>query len=504
MAVFTGTNAADNFIGIDGVFDRVIYNSALGTTVDLMTPANNTGKAIGDTFTSIEGFNLAGGGNDTFVGTGSAEVVTGGGGNDIIDGGGGADRLGGGSGDDVFRFGAGYDASNAVFNGNDGFDTLLIVYDVTPVVLEDSVLQSIEQIAFSSDNSTLVIGEPDFIPLIDGSATENDTVVISNFDDGQDPRSAYFDLIDSQVETVKVFRDNMFEITVTSGGPDLIDVRTDDISAGGTGSGIQYSIQSFDRDYDLRALEQLNDDGRLVTGTYDEDGVILSRTTSDTLDTFSYETTTTTYTGGIRDLTVTDNDNGTLVTTVYDSLGDRQTVTRDDIDDAFNYTQIVDSYFSAAEGGLRAERFTTYDEGDSRFAETTFSYNEDGSLSFREIVFQNGRITQIGYDNNDLLSGGSESDNLIGGGGNDTFVFVGSSIGTDVVGDFDDFGDDIIDLTAYGLLSRDDIEISESATIEQVGSGVRINLDDVGTIVLANTDLNTIGNDDFAGFLMPS
>lgn len=502
MAVFVGTISTDDFVGSNGVFDRVIYNSNADTVLDLVTSANSTGKAANDTFVSIEGYNFAGTGNHTFVGTSSNQVVTGGNGNDTIDGGGGKDSLRAGSGNDTFRFGAGYDVVDSVYNGGNGTDTVLIVDNGMPVTLDNSVLVEVERIAFETSGSTLVVGEPSYFSLIDGSATDDDTVVISNFADGQDPLSVYFDLIDSGIETVKVIREDQFEFTATSAGVGLIDVRTDDISPTGNGSSIQYSIKTYDTDLDLRALEQKNDDGRLTNSIYDENGVIVSISSEDTDDNFGYTTSFTMYVDGIRNQTVTVNDNGVIVTSDFDALGDKQTITHDDLSDAFNYSTIVDTFYSAADGGRRAERTTTYDEGESAFAETTLSYNQNGSLSFRELVFQNGRITQVGYDNDDILSGGAQNDNFAGGGGNDTFLFNGPAIGIDGISDFDDTGNDILDLTAYGITSRDDIEMSEFSSIEQAGTSVKITLDDVGIIILRNTDLSAITNDDFADLLI--
>jgi Ca2+-binding RTX toxin-like protein len=113
------------------------YYSSSAVTVDLMTPASNTGDAAGDTFVSIEGiiatqFNdvlygdnnandfAAWNGNDTVEGRGGNDNLQGMDGNDTLNGGAGVDTLTGGAGDDKFVFFAGEAEGDTVtdFNGN--------------------------------------------------------------------------------------------------------------------------------------------------------------------------------------------------------------------------------------------------------------------------------------------------------------------------------------------------------------------------------------------------
>src|SRR5262249_6469398 len=65
-----------------------------GLTVDLATPANNTGDAFGDTFTSIE----------RIRGSNFADFLYGDSNNNTLDGGGGADHLDGRGGFDFARY----------------------------------------------------------------------------------------------------------------------------------------------------------------------------------------------------------------------------------------------------------------------------------------------------------------------------------------------------------------------------------------------------------------
>jgi Ca2+-binding RTX toxin-like protein len=89
--------------------DRATYeNAAAGVVAALLSPAQNTGEALGDTFTSIE--NLTGSAfADTLKGTNSTNSLIGGAGDDNIIGFGGDDNLFGQDGNDILNGGAGAD-----------------------------------------------------------------------------------------------------------------------------------------------------------------------------------------------------------------------------------------------------------------------------------------------------------------------------------------------------------------------------------------------------------
>ena len=103
-----GEAGSDTLNGGNGT-DGVSYSaSSAGVTVNLLTPASNTGDAAGDTFTSIE----------KVTGTSFADNITGNASANNLFGHEGDDTLNGGDGDDWLRGGEGADA----LNGGNGID----------------------------------------------------------------------------------------------------------------------------------------------------------------------------------------------------------------------------------------------------------------------------------------------------------------------------------------------------------------------------------------------
>jgi Ca2+-binding RTX toxin-like protein len=125
-----GGQGGDVLNGGDGI-DTASYSDALSAVrVDLSNPSLNFGDAAGDTFASIEVFELSSF-DDRFTGSGGAnESVFGGSGNDSIFGGSGNDNLSGDDGDDILGGGAGNDrlvgaSGNDALQGGAGADLLL-------------------------------------------------------------------------------------------------------------------------------------------------------------------------------------------------------------------------------------------------------------------------------------------------------------------------------------------------------------------------------------------
>ena len=103
--VMLGGAGADVHNGGAGI-DRAQYSdSPIGLTVDLQTPANNTGIAIGDSYIAVE--NLYGSNfNDNLRGNAGANTIWGLAGNDTLKGRAGNDTLIGGPGADRFAYDA--------------------------------------------------------------------------------------------------------------------------------------------------------------------------------------------------------------------------------------------------------------------------------------------------------------------------------------------------------------------------------------------------------------
>jgi Ca2+-binding RTX toxin-like protein len=112
-----GGAGRDVLQGDDG-FDIASYRtSTVALTLNLMTPAVNSGDALGDVATSIEAWELGQGSDRFYGGTGDDlvwglagnDLLAGLGGNDLLQGGTGNDSLQGGDGNDVLVGGAGAD-----------------------------------------------------------------------------------------------------------------------------------------------------------------------------------------------------------------------------------------------------------------------------------------------------------------------------------------------------------------------------------------------------------
>jgi Ca2+-binding RTX toxin-like protein len=120
--LYGGAGGNDHFDGGEGT-DTVDYTNTPaftgGIKINLQRLVDNTGAAAGDSYASIEVFNLTNLG-DSFDGSNNAETILGGGGEDEIRGAGGADSINGGANNDYLGGGAGVD----VFDGGDNFDVV--------------------------------------------------------------------------------------------------------------------------------------------------------------------------------------------------------------------------------------------------------------------------------------------------------------------------------------------------------------------------------------------
>ncbi len=150
--ILDGGAGADTLDGGSGRDAAAYMGSATGVTVDMMNTAANTGDAVGDTYTSIEGVwgssfddNLYGDNNDnTLIGSHGNDVIDGRGGNDLLQGGTGSDTFvfSSGSGNDVIiDFAAGPTLGDVVDVSDFGFADFTALQSAMSVVDGHVVLQ---------------------------------------------------------------------------------------------------------------------------------------------------------------------------------------------------------------------------------------------------------------------------------------------------------------------------------------------------------------------------
>ncbi|MES2907340.1 MAG: hypothetical protein V4691_10045, partial [Pseudomonadota bacterium] len=129
--ILNGGSGADAMNGGNGNDTASYADASTDVIVDLVTPASNTGEALGDTYVSIE--NIEGSAhNDELYGDNGNNVLTGGTGDDHLEGRDGNDTLLGGANDDYLVGGAGAD----VLNGGDEVDTASYVNSASAVTVD--------------------------------------------------------------------------------------------------------------------------------------------------------------------------------------------------------------------------------------------------------------------------------------------------------------------------------------------------------------------------------
>ncbi len=115
-----------------------------------------------------------------------------------------------------------------------------------------------------------------------------------------------------------------------------------------------------------------------------------------------------------------------------------------------------------------------------------------GDAGHDSINGMGGRDNIRGGIGNDTLDGGAGTDGLRGDAGDDIFVFkAGNEL--DNVLDFDDFGNDQIDLSSFGFATYADVQL----VMGQAGGHVRIDLGGSDILLLRSTLLADMGADDF-------
>lgn len=215
--------------------------SGVGATELRLSGGNGNDRIIADAGAKLSDIRLGifgDAGNDSLVGTDSAESLSGGDGNDTLEGNGGNDTLDGGAGNDSIDGGAGNDVAFggdglATINGGDGDDSLTgsVLNDVldggagndTLVGLNgDDALNGMDgddSLVGGSDNDSLLGGAGN--DTLDGG-TDNDTL---NGQDGNDRLIGFHghDLIWGGLGNDTIFGGDGNDLITAEGGDDLID-----------------------------------------------------------------------------------------------------------------------------------------------------------------------------------------------------------------------------------------------------------------------------------------
>lgn len=537
---------------IDGA-DTVDFDLTIDVTdVNPETISNSSstgyvlhGGALADAITSGSGNDdiVGGAGEDTLNGGAGSDTIDGGNGADIITGGADADQLSGGTGNDTFRMVAGDMVAGEAINGGSENDIVELNGGGTFDFRNVSVF-NVEEIQATSTGASSVMhfnGEL-YAGLITSAAGSADEVHLTAFSNGLYDLDLLFQLADAGVETTTfAARGNDVSATLLDQGdadPSNDFIRLEFLDqAGGDEKFYVHMIKHFDRNGVIRFNETLYDDGRIASSWYDTAGELTSITINDgPSNAAAYQSVTVSYTGGVRTQSSVVLDNGVSSVTDYDTDGvTRLQVVASDLGDTFSYDTVT-TIFNP--DGSMSSRVTVFDAGET-MAEMGIYYDATGILerqemvyadgSFRESFFVGGALDHMvqtatdgalsifglagnddlqggtlndrlfGGDDNDTLDGAGGNDMLTGQAGNDVFVFSGA-FGNDTICDFDQDGNDMLDLTAFGITSRTALDLAGAIT--QDGTSVVIDVSAVnpgfsGTITLARTDLSAIGNDDF-------
>jgi Ca2+-binding RTX toxin-like protein len=165
-----GGAGADDMDGGSGS-DTVGYaDSFSGVTVSLLTGTGTGGSAEGDTLVSIE--NIWGSHyNDTLIGDGGDNALSGLNGNDTLKGGGGADNLLGEGGNDTLKGGGGADQ----LNGGNGIDTVTYIDSpeavLASLIINGAVGGDAQGDSFSNIENVTGSGYDDVLGGTDGANT---------------------------------------------------------------------------------------------------------------------------------------------------------------------------------------------------------------------------------------------------------------------------------------------------------------------------------------------
>ncbi len=459
-----GGTGGDTINGGNGSLDIAAYGaSAAAVILDLQANTFSGGDAAGDVLSNIEGLSGSGfadqlfgdananrlfgqGGNDFIQGRGGNDAIDGGDGDDWLDGGTGADQIFGGNGTDVVAYGASLAAVNAdlaafTFTGGDAAgDTYSGIEGVSGSSFGDQL--------FGDGNANRLFGQGgnDFIQGRGG----NDAMDGGDGDDWLDGGAGADQIFGGNGIDVVAYGASMAAVNADLGAFTF----TGGDAAGDTYSGIEgVSGSSFG--------DQLFGDGN-ANRLFGQGGndFIQGRGGNDAID------------GGDGDDWL---DGGTGGDQIFGGNGTNDIVA-----------------YGASLAAVTADLASfTFSGGDA--TGDTYSGIEGVSGSgFGDILSGDANANRLfGQGGADTLAGRGGNDYLDGGGANDIFVFTDNG-GVDSVADFDDFGDDTIQLSIAGVTTFSQVQ----AAMTQSGADVLIDFATTD-IVLTNTTLASMAADDF-------
>ena len=448
--VLDGRTGADTLNGGDGADTASYAASDAAVTIDLSAGANTGGHAEGDTLTGIE-YLLGSRYADVLTGDAGANRLDGGAGNDRLEGRAGADTLVGGSGLDT----ASYAASAAAVTVN------LLDGTATGGDAEGDTLESVEGLTGSAHDDTLIgdagnnvleggagadtLDGGDGIDTASyaGSASRVDVrlsgTVVNHGDATGDSLTNIENLVGSAHNDILVGNGSANALTGLAGNDLLWGSSGDDHLTGGPGAdrlvgGAGNDTASF-ADSPEGVTVRLHS---LSAANGDAEG-----------DTFPY----------------------TVDVAYTDAGGAEQTESLPDVEN------LIGSAHNDILAGDRRDN-----DIDGGAGNDTLYGGPGGGDDVMAGGLGNDRL--FGGHGNDTLTGGPGDDRLAGGPGADVFVF-GPGDQTDTVTDFS-IGTDKIDLTAFGIESVEDLDITTG------DDGVTVDLTDVDGGIVLLADLTTL------------
>jgi len=535
MSVFVATSAPENFVG-DSNNDLVRYlNTATGgVTVDVLN-GGTRGTAEGDTYDSIERFFLTDISDETdyFYGSDADEevrgfsgpnVLFGGGGDDVLrggdqgnvfNGGTGLDNMFGGAGSDRFDIAAGDSGGVERYFGGGGTDTIRLIEGGTgsQIDLRLAVIDSVEELEFATDVTLLLTaGQLAQFDVVSGTAGTGEMIQIDGWSTlgGTADMTTAFGLIDSGIDAVSwSYGNDIGTVTLTE---QIRDGETGETAyvqtlvADGTNNQIFTTLETFyDVDFDVFRTIELRNSGLQVIKEFDPDtGVELERTLFDLSPDgtgFNYDFRYISYnSAGEMDYRMVQFDDGLQTEEAFDGNGDLTFKVQTDLsvgDTAYSFTSI-EEYFS---GGVLGYRRTENDATEEVALLEEF-FNSSGDLQRTVETFQDEEreIIITGTSASDTFVATDADERFIGRNGTDTFIFAGD-VGETYINQFDKDGLDRLDLTAYGIDSREALEDAGALSYTTARNGEFVidvsMIGGSGSIILRAIDDAAFGNDDF-------